>query len=96
MDIQFDFSKEKNETLKQQRKVSFDDVIQAVHEGRELGNVEHHNPEKYPNQRILIVEINGYAHAAPFVYDTKKDVFFLKTVYPSRKYQKEYLEKHQS
>jgi hypothetical protein len=46
--------------------------------------VPHHNPEKYPNQKILLVEINGYIYYVPFVEG--EDSYFLKSIIPSRKY----------
>ena len=40
------------------------------------------NPEKYPNQKVLAVNRNGYAWHVPFVLDG--EILFLKTIYPSR------------
>ena len=83
------WNKEKNILLKKERGICFDDVMVAIHEGRIVDIVEHHNKEKYPNQKILIVEIGSYAYLVPFVIDG--DGIFLKTVIPSRKATKKYL-----
>jgi hypothetical protein len=79
-----EWSKEKNAALKQSRNVCFEAVENAINDDRILNIVPHHNPEKYPNQKILLVEINGYVHYVPFVED--EDSYFLKSIIPSRKH----------
>jgi hypothetical protein len=54
-----------------------------------LDDVEHPKKEKYPNQRMFIVNIDDYAYLVPYVHS--KNEIFLKTVIPSRKATKEYL-----
>ena len=49
---------------------------------------KHWNEEKYPNQRVLLLPVDGYIFAVPFVED--KDCFSLKTAFPSRKLTKQY------
>ncbi len=85
----FDWSEPKNDQLKAEREVSFEDVVVAISEGRLHDIVAHINPAKYPNQRIYIVEISSYIYAVPFVKEGEK--IFLKTIYPSRKWTKLYL-----
>jgi hypothetical protein len=48
----------------------------------------HPNQERYPNQKISVVLVEGYAYLVPFVENG--DEFFLKTVIPSRKATKQY------
>ncbi len=83
---QVEWSEEKNSQLKQTRNVCFEDVENAILDDRVLNIVSHHNLEKYPNQKILLVEINGYIHYVPFV-ETDEN-YFLKSIIPSRKYTK--------
>jgi len=45
--------------------------------------------KKYPDQIILIVDVDGYAYIVPCVID--KNECFLKTIIPSRKATKKYL-----
>ena len=90
MKYRFDYSKEKNLVLKATKVVSFEDIIDAVEEGRELDNFKHLNKKKYPNQRVLVVEIDNYAYAVPYVVDKKKGMAFLKTIYPSSRHTKKY------
>ena len=82
---------EKNEILKKKRGLSFEDVETALELGRFLGNIPHPNVERYPNQRILVVEIEGYAYNVPFVVDGDK--WFLKTIFPSRNATELYLKR---
>lgn len=85
----FDWSEEKNEKLKEERGVSFEEVLVAVSEGKVLDVVEHPNRKKYANQKILIIEINNYAYLVPFVED--RDKIFFKTIIPNRKASEKYL-----
>lgn len=87
----FDWDEEKNFKLKFQRDVSFEEVQLAIEEGRLLDTKDHPNQVKYPNQKMFIVEINGYVYAVPFVEDEVK--VFLKTIFPSRKETKKHLRK---
>jgi len=85
----FDWEKDKNALLVKKRGVSFEMVVTCIAEGRVLDRVRHPNKKKYPHQYLLIVEIDGYAYAVPYVEDDEK--IFLKTIIPSRKLTHEYL-----
>ena len=85
----FDWDEGKNETLKTERDVSFEEVILAIFDGKLLDDVGHPNQARYPNQSLFIVEIENYAHLVPSV-EAKEQIFF-KTVIPSRKATKKYL-----
>lgn len=84
----FSWSKEKNQQLKQERDVSFEDVVFHVQNGDLLDVLDHPNQEKYSGQRLLVVNINDYAYLVPFV-EGEEEVF-LKTIIPSRKATKKY------
>ncbi|MGE4295330.1 MAG: toxin [Campylobacterales bacterium] len=86
--MNFSWDMEKNKQLQVDRKVSFEDVLIALDEGRLLDILPHHNPQKYPNQRLFIVSIRGYVYYVPFVENGGG--VFLKNIIPSRKYQKIY------
>jgi len=75
----FDWDEEKNEVLKKERDISFEEVVAALWEGKGLDIILHPNKTRYPNQRILIVNIDNYAYLIPFVEDAKK--VFLKTIF---------------
>jgi uncharacterized DUF497 family protein len=85
---QFEWCEEKNRILKAERNLCFEDVVLAIQNGQLLDII--HNPSRnHPEQMCLIVAISGYAHIVPFVRVGK--VFFLKTIYPSRKQTQKYL-----
>ncbi len=83
------WKEEKNNWLKANRNISFEDVELAILENRILDILEHHNKEKYPNQKLLIVEINNYAYVVPYT-EIGEDIFLI-TIFPSRKFTKKYL-----
>jgi len=85
----FDWDEGKNSLLKELREVSFEDVLIAIESGRVLDDIEHPNKKRYPNQRILVIEIENYAYYVPYLEDEKK--IFLKTIFPSRRATKKYL-----
>ncbi len=84
----FDWNEEKNREIKKDRGVCFEDFIQALEDDRVIDIIEHHDKAKYPNQKLFIVELNGYIHYVPFVQDEKR--YFLKNIIPSRKLNKVY------
>lgn len=87
------YSLEKNEILKEQRGISFEDVILSIEDGNLLDDMEHPNKEKYPNQNmfIILIKIKDYVHIVPYVEDDNS--IFLKTIIPSRKMNKKYNKK---
>ncbi len=87
--MRFDWSDAKSASLKEERDVSFEDVVFHVAAGSLLDVLDHPRPEAYPGQQVMVVDIEGYAFVIPFVTDG--DVWFLKTIIPSRKMTKHYL-----
>lgn len=85
----YQWDKEKNERLKTQRGINFEQITLHIERGALLDIVTHPNPSKYPNQQILVVEINNYAYLVPFVENQNGK--FLKTIIPSRKATRDYL-----
>ena len=85
----FNWNEEKNRWLKQERGVSFEQVVICIENGKILDIIKHPNPEKYPNQQFYIIDINSYVFIVPYVEN--ENVIFLKTVFPSRKYTNLYL-----
>ena len=79
----------KNEKLKKERGVSFEEVEQIVLRDEHIAVAQ--NPIHH-HQYMFIVIMAGYVHIVPFVYD-KHDHIVLKTIYPSRKYHKQYAKK---
>ena len=85
----FRWNPEKNETVKAERGISFEGIVVSIAAGELLDVLAHPNPAKYPRQRVLVVACDNYAYLVPFVEE--EDYFFLKTIIPSRKATREYL-----
>ncbi len=84
------WNSEKNEELIKERGISFERVIQHIENERILDVIKHLNTSKYANQRMFILEIDNYAYLVPFVENNSE--IFLKTIIPSRKATRKYLE----
>jgi len=82
---------EKNEWLKKERGISFEEIVFHIGLGDEVDMFEHPNQERYPGQKVSVVIVEGYAHLVPFVESAEE--VFLKTIIPSRKATGEYVEK---
>lgn len=85
----FRWSAEKNDMLKEERGVSFESMVVAIEGGGLQDILAHPNERKYPGQRMLVVVHESYAYLVPFV--ESEDCFFLKTVIPSRKATRDYV-----
>ncbi len=85
----FEWDEKKNEKLKRERNVSFEEVVRALASGDLIDILYHPNREKYPKQKLLIVKLKGYVWVVPF--EKRGDKLRLITAYPSRKYTKRYL-----
>jgi hypothetical protein len=59
-------------------------VIESIAEKGILLNFDHPNHQKYPNQKVLVVDLDGYAYCVPYVIDGT--TWFLKTIYPSGRF----------
>jgi uncharacterized DUF497 family protein len=88
--LQYEFSAEKNKSLIKDRSISFEAIISAINNGSLLDILEHPNKTKYPNQQIYVVNMDGYIYLVPFV-KINAETIFLKTIFPSRKLNKQYL-----
>ena len=86
----FEWDPDKNEKLKKERGISFEEIAFLLGTGILWAVTKHWNTEKYPNQRIFLIPIDGQIIAVTFVQDKEK--IFLKTAFPSRKMTKLYRE----
>ena|SRR5215203_4799579 len=87
----FRWSPEKNEALRASRGISFEGMVVAMESGGLRDILAHPNQARYPRQRILVVACDDYVYLVPFVEED--DYFFLKTIIPSRKATRDYLDK---
>ena len=84
----YNWDPSKNEKLKAERHISFEEVVFHIGQGDEVDIFEHPNQERYPGQKISVVLIEGYAYLVPYV-ESETEIF-LKTIIPSRKATKKY------
>lgn len=87
----FRWSSEKNGLLKSERGPCFENVVVAIDSGGLLDILEHPNAEKYPRQQVLVVAFDNYVYLVPFVEED--DYYYLKTIIPSRKATRDYMNK---
>ncbi len=85
----FRWNHDKNGALKVERSISFEEIVLAIEADGLLDELCHPNPEKYPNQSVFVVALEGYVYLVPYVEDL--DYYFLKTVIPSTKATMDYL-----
>ena len=81
---------EKNNKLISERNISFDEISEIILREEYLDILE--NPSR-EDQLIFIVYLKGYIYAVPFLVDEQENII-LKTVYPSRKFNKIYGEQN--
>ena len=79
----FRWNHEKNESLKSERGISFEEIVLAIEAGGLIGNAPHPNSERYPNQSVAAVALGHYVYLVPYV--EASEYCFLKTIIPSRK-----------
>mgnify|MGYP005997336199 CR=1 FL=1 len=85
----FDWNPEKNQKLIEERGFSFEDACYYLLNGGLGDDVSHPNSGKYPNQRIFVIDVDGYVYLVPYVESEQH--IFLKTIIPSRKATRDYL-----
>ena len=85
----FRWNHDKNEELKTERGISFEEVALAIEADGVLDVVRHPNSGKYPKQFVFIVALDGYVQLVPYVEEP--EYYFLKTIIPSRKATRDYL-----
>ena len=90
VNMKYEWNSEKNEWLKQHRNISFEQIIFHLGQGDIWLIADHPNQNKYPGQQIYFVIVENYIYLVPHVIDEKH--IFLKTIIPSRKATKDYLQ----
>ncbi|MEW5807502.1 MAG: BrnT family toxin [Acidobacteriota bacterium] len=85
----FEWDNEKNERLKEERGISFEEVVFHIEQGDILDILKHPNQEKYKGQQVFVIDVEGYVYSVPYLEMENKVI--LKTIIPSRKATKKYL-----
>src|SRR3989338_6430171 len=86
------FNREKDKVLLEKRGIGFEDIKQALENGKLLNVVKHPNSKRYPRQKMFLIELNNYVFMVPFIEE--REYIFLKTIIPSRKYTKKEVKKY--
>ena len=71
------------------RDICFEDIVAAIDGGGLLDDIEHPYAEQYRGQRILVVFVQSYVYAVPYVATLEE--IFLKTACPSRHLKARYM-----
>ncbi len=87
----FRWNHQKNAELKNERDISFEQIVLAIEGDGLLDTITHPNLKRYPNQSVFVVVFEGYVYLVPFVEEA--EFYFLKTVIPSRKATRDYLQR---
>ena len=88
--MRYDWNPDKNEWLKKERNISFEEIVFHLSQGDVWKTSDHPNQEDYLGQRVYFVIVEGYVHMVPHVAD--EETVFLKTIIPSRKATRDYNE----
>ena len=86
----FRWNPDKNERLKAGRGISFEEIVLAIEEGGLKNILVHPNQRRYPGQVVLVVRHRDYIFLVPSVEE--EAFYFLKTIIPSRKATRDYVE----
>ena len=78
----FDWDPAKNDRLKRERGISFEEVVFHIENGDEVDIFDHPNQDRYPGQKISVVIVVDYVYLVPYVESETE--LFLKTIIPSR------------
>lgn len=84
----FNWNKEKNEWLRKNRSIGFEDIVFLISEGHLIEIIK--NPGgNYQNQFMFVINYDNYIYLVPFIMNENE--VFLETIIPSRKTTKKYI-----
>ena len=87
--VRYEWNPEKNEWLKKERNISFEQIVFHLSQGDIWKTADHPDQASYPDQKIYFVIVEDYIYMIPFVIED--EYVFLKTIIPSRKATKDYI-----
>jgi uncharacterized DUF497 family protein len=89
-DFDYRWDEEKNIKLKKDRHISFEEIVNVIKNDKVLEVIK--NPSSnFDNQECYVIELNNYIYLVPYVKNGNEK--FLKTIFPSRKHKKIYIDK---
>ena len=86
----FRWDPEKNERLKAERDISYEEIVLAIEGGGLMDVLVHPNQKRYAGQVVLVVGYREYVYLVPSVEED--EFYFLKTIIPSRKATRDYMD----
>ena len=86
--MKYEWNPKKNEWLKKERKISFEQIIFHLLQGDIWKVSDHPDQSNYPGQKLYFIIVDSYVYIIPHVIEGK--YIFLKTIIPSRKATKMY------
>ena len=89
--MRFVWDEDKNKILKQQRNISFEQIVLSIENKQVVNVIENPNKEKHKGQIYIMVNYDEYIYVVPAYISDSGEECHLKTIYPSRKYTKIYL-----
>ena len=92
--MKYEWNPAKNEWLKEERHISFEQIIFHLSRGDVWKIADHPDQSHYPGQKLYFVIVDSYIYIVPYV--DEKEYIFLKTIIPSRKATKMYKEERES
>ena len=88
---EYEWDSAKNLLLRQTRGVGFEDIVAAIESGAVIDDAPHFNLARYPEQRILVVDMHDYVYLVPYEVRRHQKMRFI-TIFPSRKQLRNYLQ----
>jgi uncharacterized DUF497 family protein len=86
--MKFEWNPDKNEQLKRERNISFEQILFHLSQGDLWKIADHPDQKKYPRKKNYFVIVEDYIYQVPFV--TEDECVFLKTIIPNRKATRDY------
>ena len=86
--MRYEWNPGKNEWLKKERRISFEDIVFHLSQGDIWKTADHPDQMSYPGQMIYFVIVEDYIYLVPFMIED--EYVFLKTIIPSRKATRDY------
>lgn len=92
--MKYEWNPDKNKILKKERKISFEKIVYHLSQGDVWKIADHSDQKSYPGQKIYFLIVENYIYLVPHVIEEKYT--FLKTIIPSRKATKIYLNEQEN
>jgi uncharacterized DUF497 family protein len=91
--MKYEWDPAKNEWLKKERQISFEQIIIHLSRGDVWKITDHPDQSNYPEQKLYFIIIDSYIYIVPYVVENQ--YIILKTIIPSRKATKMYKEERE-